>query len=430
MAKVIDAQIWELGFNLISPFDKYKDKILPLLPSKREQRIRFIITGVNTAIANAIRRTTISELKAKAFTFSISEIKTNNKEIILQELFDRISLLPVDQDTPLDTTYSLAVKHSDTDQEYKVYYSSDLVQIGGVKLKQLPFSNMYRLAELRPGQYLEIPKISIEEGYCFQENGAKFSITSNFKYDARDFLAVKFLNERGNIIDKMVKRDDLIELIRKHKISTGDKVLSELVNLNKKAAGVYISKILVIPNKNYHKQIKGNVQKQITGFNLVIENKKEAEKVGREADDLFLKEYLSEEANPSEYYMEFTTHGTVDPVALLEMTCDNLIERLGRLAVEENLYINKDNEKTQIVIRGEDHTIGNLLTKTIYELDPSIGLINSNLEHPQIRLITINIKHANPLKIFGDAVKKLINDFGHIKSQFGGVVRHKDPEFL
>jgi DNA-directed RNA polymerase subunit L len=72
----------------------------------------------------------------------------------------------------------------------------------------------------------------------------------------------------------------------------------------------------------------------------------------------------------------------------------------------------------EILIKGETHTIGNLLTSTIYRLDPSISLIKSEQKHYEIRVVKIIISHPTPMKIFTDAVKMLIKIFLSLKDQF------------
>jgi len=428
MTKVEDFKIWDIGFNLdIPPFNEpeHKAKIKALLPTKVNQKVKFLLWDTNPAIANAVRRTTISELKIRALVFDISEVKTNDKEIILAELLDRVSLIPIDQDTPLDAVFSLSIINDSSNQEYKVGYSRNMVQVGGKVLKKLPFSETFRLVELRPGRYLEIPRIYVEEGYCYQENGAKFSATAEFKFQCRDYIGVDFLNERGNIIKKMVNREELFALMKKQKISTKE-IETEL----KSAVRVFKAKILVIPNAAYQNMLDVRTRAKVQGYPTIIENPEKLEVKSTTQDDSFLRGYSSEEASPSEYFLEFTTYGTIDPETLLQSTCDNLIDRLTFLQTVENLVVQQDDDKTQIMIRGEDHSLGRMLTRTIYELDPAIGLVNATQEHPQIRVITINIKHPNPMKIFQDAVLKLIKEFQNLKKQFSGAKRPKEVLYL
>jgi DNA-directed RNA polymerase subunit L len=151
-----------------------------------------------------------------------------------------------------------------------------------------------------------------------------------------------------------------------------------------------------------------------------VENLDTPTKIEPGQDEMFLKSYNSTEADPQEFFLEFTTYGNVRPIEILQNACDNIIERLDKL---QTLNVDTtSNEVSRVVIRGEDHTIGELIKREIYTLDPGIGLINSTLEHPQIRTITINIKHPNPQKIFQDAVQSLIKKFQSLKKQFSNAI--------
>jgi DNA-directed RNA polymerase subunit L len=371
---------------------KTKTKVELLLPSKMGHRISFILSNVNVAIANALRRTVLMELKIKGLALDISEIATNDKEIVLGELSDRISLIALDQSVPLDTVFSLNFVNSSC-ENYMVARTKNLIQVGGKKLSVTPFSETYRLLELRPGKAIEIPRIYVVEGYGFEHS--RFSITSNFEYQPRDFVGINFLNEKGNIINRMVKLVDLLKIMKDHRLSQNLGADDQL----------YKPRILVIPDKSYQKVVDKNTMERIKSFPVILE-------------DVNIRTYSSLEANPQKFFLKFTTHGNIDPKEMMRIACDNIAERLEFLLVTDNLVIRQDTEKTKITIRGEDHTIGKLIEKTIFELDPSIGLINFTSKHPQIRTATVNIRHPEPLKIFNDAITNLIALFKNLRGQF------------
>ena len=90
-----------------------------------------------------------------------------------------------------------------------------------------------------------------------------------------------------------------------------------------------------------------------------------------------------------ESILSITSKGIVDP----EKSINN-----------DFITITSDDEKTIVLIRGEDHTMSKLLVRTMYELDPSIGFVNDSLEHPSNRTIMLNIVHLTPIKILLDSI--------------------------
>jgi DNA-directed RNA polymerase subunit L len=400
--KIKDLYIQDVLFTLDNPaFNNLKNKkeVLELLPNKTTQKISFVVKNVHTSVANAIRQVTIMELPVKVLDFNVECISTNDKEIILAELKDRISFIPINQDIPQDIVFSLNASNNDIKQDYMVIRSEKIVQTGGKILTSLPFAKTFRLLKLRPGRVITIPNINIIEGMGYTHS--KFSLTSEFKFQVRDYIDIEYLNEKGNIVRKIVKRSDLIDALIKEKIShplTEEK--SNIVNRT-----LYNWKILLIPDQSYLNVVSKQTLARVQSYDVLLE-------------DIDIQGYSSLETDPKEYFLEFTMYGNVNPQQTMQDVCDNIIKRLQNLLDLENLVIKADSEKTKILIRGEDHVIGNLLKRAIFDLDPSIGLINSTLEHPEIRVVTINIRHPTPTKIFLDAAKKLIDLFEDLKTQF------------
>jgi DNA-directed RNA polymerase subunit L len=372
-----------------------REDLKAMMPEFPTEKLSFIIRNAGAPIANAIRRAVITEVKAKALTFEVSEVVTNDREIILAELLDRISFLVVDQKIPLDTVFSLNKINTSTKKETMQIYARDLVQISGEKLATRPFSSTWRIVSLRPEKHITIPQIRIVEGYGYQH--ACFSITSEFKFQVRDFVDISQLNNRGNVIKGMVRRSELFSAMKANKVT----IPAEFA----KTDDLCKPKILIISNPDFLKMVNQKDLPKIKAFPTIIETKE-------------VPIYSSLTVDPQEYFLEFITYGNIRPIELMKMTCDCLIERLEDVSKEENLIIQHDDKKTRILIKGEDHTIGNLLKYTIFKLAPGIGLVNSTLEHPQIRVVTINIIHPEPVKIFRDAAMLLIAQFQNLKKQF------------
>jgi DNA-directed RNA polymerase subunit L len=81
-----------------------------------------------------------------------------------------------------------------------------------------------------------------------------------------------------------------------------------------------------------------------------------------------------------------------------------------------DIFIIENNNIYEIHINNEYHTIGNLITKYVFNLDQNIELINYKLEHPLRHKIIINIKHNDYKKIINDAIEKIILDLNQFKN--------------
>jgi DNA-directed RNA polymerase subunit L len=131
--------------------------------------------------------------------------------------------------------------------------------------------------------------------------------------------------------------------------------------------------------------------------------------------------------NITDFEIELINNCNIEIQDMINMIYDNLYLRLKTIQNSINNYnmdvnssdINKimnelfilvNNDIYEIHINNEYHTIGNLITKYIYNIDPSIELINYTLEHPLRHKIIINIKHPNYKQIINDAINNIIKD--------------------
>src|SRR5208283_3893145 len=89
-------------------FEAHAKKLALLYTDRKTFVVSFDLIGVNPQIANAIRRTVMDELKIKALIFDSGTVKTHVDYIIIDELLDRISTLPIGQDIPEGTILSLS----------------------------------------------------------------------------------------------------------------------------------------------------------------------------------------------------------------------------------------------------------------------------------------------------------------------------------
>lgn len=396
--------------------DIKKEKVKKLLPETRTETISFYIKNANTAIANGLRRIISGEIKVKRLSFEMKHINTNEEYIKHEELLTRLACIPIDQDIPLDIEFSINITNTNVKEGFFIVKSSDIKHKNTYSNTRPVFATTYKLAELKPGKHLIIPKIKVVEGYGYDD--ASFCLTTQIEYNIIDFIRVEFLNERSNFDNKIVKKSELISLFKKLKIQHSNP--DEL----------YKKKILIIPNKNYEKLLNHQTKNSIKNFDIIIENPENIEKNTVDTADNFLRSYQSTEIKATEFYLSITSNGNIDPKQIMIKACDNIKERLDNIkkyviefqknenTEHETISIQIDNMKTTIILRGEDMTISQLIKITMFELDPNVGLLNDPIEHASNRTITLNIKHTQPLILLSKALDVCIGHFDKIRGYF------------
>jgi DNA-directed RNA polymerase subunit L len=136
--------------------------------------------------------------------------------------------------------------------------------------------------------------------------------------------------------------------------------------------------------------------------------------------------------NLKDFNIELITNNNIELDKLIIELYDNLYFRVKKIQNQINNYdinskstdINKltselfiinNNNIYEIHIFNEYHTLGNLITKYVFNLDNNIPLINYKLEHPLRHKIVINIKHSEYKKIISDSIDNIIKDLDLFK---------------
>src|SRR5690242_10310642 len=156
--KVSEISVEKYGFKpeLVTTKKEELEEIKKLLPSHVPEKISFRLSNCNPAVANAIRREVMSGLKWKCLHVEIEDIVTNEPYLKLHEFCKRIAYIPLDQDTPLDATFSINVKNTNM-HENRMIVHSDVIR----GKSKSPYDHTYRIAELHPGNYLQVAKITV-----------------------------------------------------------------------------------------------------------------------------------------------------------------------------------------------------------------------------------------------------------------------------
>lgn len=118
-------------------------------------------------------------------------------------------------------------------------------------------------------------------------------------------------------------------------------------------------------------------------------------------------------ADPSSFKMSIQTNGSIDPKVMVKNAITELIRRL-QLFIDTDFVKRNELDTTIYSIKNETHTIGNIITRHVYILDPSVKLINYKIIHPSKNEIEINIKHPNPDKILNDAAELAIKSLNNL----------------
>jgi len=390
----IEVTKYEFKPELVTKDATELEEIKKLLPSRVPEKISFRVSNCNPAVANAIRREVISGLKWKCLHVEIDDITTNEPYLKLHEFCKRIAYIPLDQDTPLDAVFSINVKNTNMHENRMIVHSD------AIKGKsKSPYDLTYRIAELHPGNYLQVNRVTVREGYSWKNDepdgaNSKFSPTSNIEYDVLDYKYVTVMNEKQQFYTAYVKTSDL---------KLGDADLGK--------------RILIMADKSYADALDKNTlggKKYEFSEKIVIGS---------------FRFYQSTEVKPQDFRIGVRTLGNIDARDLIRRTIECILEKLTRLDnlitahlagdASDDLVITESADLvTSIKVLEEKHTLAHLLVTTILELDPQIEMVNWQEPHVQEQSMILKLKHPEPIKITRDAITFLTSDFSEILRSF------------
>lgn len=406
----------------LSEFKQHEKAIKALLPSRKEHKVSFDLNDVDVSIANAFRRTAMEELELKSLTFDVSQIHTNVDYILFGEFLDRVQFIPIKQNIPDDIVLSINVINTSNDNGIMTVYSDSI--IGGEKY----IPGRFRLAELRPGNYLKVPNITVQKG--LGKDNACFGLTNVYTYRNLDFMDVCMINNKGNRIDKRVRTDSVAKIA------------------GKKPMEIWGKRILVIPNPAYKKIMSQQIKDQI------IIAKYDIELISDKSypnDDDYLAEQSSLVATSRNFRMSYHLFDQIKPEEFLELVFNNIIDRLkavrvglemiygvtgggksksetvpdvelghdttGKVELRKIPVMVKHEDQSitvelwKLTIKGETHTIGELIANHIYVLDADVPYVVPSMEHLRDQQITIELIHPEPKKICMKAIDTCIKTY-------------------
>lgn len=366
--------------SLMAKLGVSESKIQELLPDPRwaRERVSFKLIGTNSRIANALRRTLLSELPIKALDIDLSTIITNEKYIIRDELRDRIGNIPISQDIPDDMIFKLNHVAGDSQRPASFVFTRDLE---GWDNSYMP--GHIRITQLMYGNFIQLPSIGVVYGYGYEN--AKFTAVSRIAFRCLDYVSATIINDRGFFSNKMVKLSD---------------VASYLPNGGRDGDR---HRILIAEDKKY--------------LDLVVEERKGSLDTYDVKIFDAIATHSSAEVHPADFSLVINTLGSIPGDTIMKVVKKNLVDRLMSVQKMIGVEIVKippqyadEIEITRFIISGETHTIGELIAYYIWKLDPAIQLVNKFAPHFTIRKVCVNVGHTEPLKIFGDAIGAAIAD--------------------
>ncbi len=396
--KVTNIDVRDIKYDL-TKWKPYETKLKELLPTKKREIVSFILRNTDTPTANGLRRTLIEELPVKILHTTVGDIETDEEFLIRDELIDRIHSVPIEQSVKTDATFSIDFLNTDTTTRIGHLYSGDIKRHGSAKDLSNLMDSKFRIAELHPGKHLRVNNITILTGYGYMH--ANFMMVCGIAYKPLDFIDVTLVNERGFFVRGMANTETVL----------GDvKGKFDEVSIHKE-------KILYMPAGHKEHMSTANLER-IASYTQVVNKNVEFKSCSV--------------SHPSVYMLEVETLGTMPARELISTACENLIGRFQKIYDGLETYLKNPNGSatdpdvvaditqtlTRISLKGESHTVGEILVYNVQKLDSGVSNVSKNIIHPMIRTVVIQIVHAEPIRIIMDACKLAIKNYDSISHFF------------
>lgn len=326
-----------------------KDNNVPLW-SMDKNILKFDLIDSNEAFANSLRRVFNDELEIYALYAHPSDIDSDDKFILPDNILERINLLPTVQSNLKDLV--LSIKITNLSDDIINIYSKDIkinTKKGMVSSEKL-FNQNIQICSLRSGKYLYVNNITFKSKEGFINNTHTLG-THRYECINTDLSLPS--------LDNTLK-DFRIEFCDNG--NSNQKEMARLVfeNLNKRVNRV--------KNLISAYEIPINVD-AITLHNDTTNN------------DL----YIIQNTKIIDLHSSNSNNLNKDT----KVNCDNLYE---------------------IHIKNEYHTMGNIITKYVFMEYKDIELISYKLDHILKHKIIINIKHSDYKKIIDNALNNFLKD--------------------
>lgn len=319
--------------------------------------VSFELHKVDASVANAIRRCVISETPKRVMTFDLQDVSTNSLFVLshLEDIKNRFNLMQISQSIPLDTVMSYSAENN-TECEYTSIYTDNL------EGNKNYCDTTYKVGNLNSHEFLKIKRIYIVEGRGVEN--ACYNGSIGFTYEPIDYISVDYALE--NVIANVI-------------------VKNTFGNTNSK-------RILINPDN----------REVPSGYDLVITER--------------VPFFNTNMVDPQNYKLGFKFDNRTNgrEYVMRAMMC--IISRLQKAA--ETPFVSSEAGVTTFILPMESHTIGFLITRSVYELRPDIAYVcvhNKHLTEPDIE---IRINDHDAVTLYKEAIKKRIELFERLVSSF------------
>lgn len=334
---------------------------------KNKNIVKFTLLDSNEAFANALRRTFNDEMNVFIMFVHPSELETNDKFILPDNIIERVNLIPFEQSASIENL-SLSIKVSNETGDIITIYSRDIKvnsKKGGQDSSKL-FNQNIVICTLRPGKYLYLNNITIKQKKGFINNAYTLG---THRYECINVDFSKSCLETTLKDFKMEFRDNA---------NSSHKQMIDMVY------------------ESLHSTIS-KVQRLINSYEIPsgIENR---------------SEFVNDNSGGEIYIIKNT----------------NIVDLHAASSYSTSLTMETDMEEKsdapsfvyEIHIKEAYHTVGNIITKYVYLEDPSIELVNYKLAHILKHKIIVTIKHSDYKKIIHNALDKFLGDLKYWHAQF------------
>ena len=362
--------------------------------NEKDGTLTFTLEGCNVSLANAVRRTILSDIPTVVFkTFpheaNMADIQINTTRLNNEIIKQRLGCIPIH-------ITDLTIPFEDYEVIIDKYNETDTIQF--VTTEDFVVRNLKTDTELKKSETQKIfppnsitnhfidfarlsPKISTEVDGSRLRIVAKMSI-SNAKDDAM-YNVVSTCTYK-NTIDKIAMNDKAQEY--EEKLRKTDMTDTEI-------------------------QFEKQNWKLLEGKRICVENS---------------------------YDFTVETVGVFENRVIVQKACDIIIEKLTNLINEANenyISINESQDTTMpnsftITLKNEDYTIGKILEYMLYQKrfhgDKTLAFVGFRKEHPHDTDSIIRIAYKKPTdeavlrQHIHSAVEALINVYSEIKKPFMG----------
>lgn len=298
--KMVSAKIISSKKNAINLNGTAYASLSKQVPTVLNQVFTFELSETNCSLANAIRRTLISEMPIKHLTVSLTDINTTDPYVVGEVIRKRIEMIPISQSIQDDLVFSIRFENqSDT---YVDVLSSEIKVNGITESKDIvPF----------------IPICDINSGCSFAVND--IHVTESFGFD----------NARVSI----------------------GKVAYEIIDHDMN-------------------------QSSIT-------------------------------STPSKFRITLETPGIINPLEMVRKAIDNLLSRLSQIDFNDSII---EFDVYKLHIANETYSIGQMISRYIFNQNPTIKYVADRILHPSKREVVIDVLHPEGEKLCKQAVEAIKAD--------------------